>query len=187
MKSVAEQAQAPFKTLQSAFQNYGSYAMQGFINGMNSRRSSVISTANSIANAASSTISSALQIGSPSKLLRKYGAWGIEGLEIGMESREKGIKRIASRIANMMASIFIPQMSDYSYQGELAMAGGITYSMDGLREDMAELIDAVNSRPVVVQTGLNVDGREFAKSTAVYITREQEAQTQISNYTRGKK
>lgn len=187
LQAVAAQIQAPFKNLQSAFQNYGSYAMQGFINGMNSRRSSVMSTANSIANTAASTISNALQIGSPSKLLRKYGAWGIEGLEIGMESREKGVKRIARRITDAMTSIFIPQMSDYSYSGELAMAGGFTYSMDGLREDMAELIDAVNSRPIVVQNDLKVDGRSFAKSTTMYITREQESQAQLAEYIEGKR
>ena len=146
-----------------------------------------MSTANSIANTAASTISNALQIGSPSKLLRKYGAWGIEGLEIGMESREKGVKRIARRITDAMASIFIPQMSDYSYSGELAMAGGFTYSMDGLREDMAELIDAVNSRPIVVQNDLKVDGRSFAKSTTMYITREQESQAQLAEYIEGKR
>ena len=48
------------------------------------------------------------------------------------------------------------------------MSGRITYSMDGLSEEMEELIDAINCRPIVVQTGLNVDGREFAKGTDVY-------------------
>ena len=67
------------------------------------------------------------------------------------------------------------------------MSGGITYSMDGLSEEMEELIDAINCRPIVVQTGLNVDGREFAKGTTVYITREQESQAQINKYTRGVK
>lgn len=187
MQLIATQMQSSFRNLKSIFTGYGSDSMQGFINGMNSRRSSVIATANSIANAASNTISNALKIGSPSKLLQKYGAWGIEGLEIGMESREKGIKRIASRIANTMASVFIPRMSDYSYQGELVMAGGITYSMDGLREDLEKLTDSIKNRPIIVQNDLKVDGRSFAKSTTMYITREQESQAQLAEYIEGKR
>ena len=187
MQLIATQMQSSFRNLKSIFTGYGSDSMQGFINGMNSRRSSVIATANSIANAASNTISNALKIGSPSKLLEKYGAWGIEGLEIGMESREKGIKRIASRIVNTMASVFIPRMSDYSYQGELVMAGGITYSMDGLREDLEKLTDSIKNRPIIVQNDLKVDGRSFAKSTTMYITREQESQAQLAEYIEGKR
>ena len=187
MISIASQIQAPFIKLKAVFRNYGIYAMQGFIDGMNSRSSTVMATASSIASAAANTISNALQIGSPSKLLYKYGAWAGEGLENGMESREKGIKKIARRISDTMASIFIPKMTDCSYRGELAMSGGITYSMDGLSEEMGELIDAINCRPIVLQTGLNVDGREFAKGTTVYITREQESQAQINKYTRGVK
>lgn len=187
MISIASQIQAPFIKLKAVFRNYGIYAMQGFIDGMNSRSSTVMATASSIASAAANTISNALQIGSPSKLLYKYGAWAGEGLENGMESREKGIKKIARRISDTMASIFIPKMSDCAYRGELAMSGGITYSLDGLSEEMEELIDAINCRPIVVQTGLNVDGREFAKGTTVYITREQESQAQINKYTRGVK
>lgn len=185
MQSVATQIQTPFKSLRSVFTGYGSDSMQGFINGLESRRSSVISTASSIANAASSAISSALQIGSPSRLLDKYGAWGIEGFENGMESREKSVKRIASRIADTMASIFIPQMSDYSYSGDLAIAGGVTYSMDGLKEDLEKLIDSINSRPIVVEHHSDINGRNFAKSTTVYITEEQDDQAKLKRYIEG--
>ena len=185
MQSVVEQAQAPFKNLQGIFTTYGAYAMQGFIGGMERRRGDVISTAGSIANDASSTISNALQIGSPSKLLRKYGAWSIEGLEIGMESREKGIKRMAKRITDTMASIFIPKMSDYSYSGELAIAGGVTYRMDGVKEDLEKLINSINSRPIVVEHHSDINGRNFAKSTTVYVTEEQDEQAKLKRYIEG--
>ena len=72
MISIASQIQAPFIKLKAVFRNYGIYAMQGFIDGMNSRSSTVMATASSIASAAANTISNALQIGSPSKLLYKY-------------------------------------------------------------------------------------------------------------------
>lgn len=185
MQDVADRIQDPYTGLYDTYLGYGSNSMQGFIDGMESRRGDVITTAGSIASDASSTISNALQIGSPSRLLRKYGAWGIEGLEIGMESREKGVKRIARRIADTMASIFIPQMSDYSYSGDLAIAGGVTYSMDGLKEDLEELIDGINSRPIVVEHHSDINGRNFAKSTTVYITEEQDDQAKLKRYIEG--
>lgn len=187
MSNVATQMQSSYKNLKSTFQSYGAYTMTGFINGLNSQRSSVIATANSIAKAASDTVQSALKIGSPSKLMYQYGAWTGEGLENGLESREKSIKKIASKIATTMANIFIPTMSDYSYQGELAVAGGLTYSMDSIRDDIGELADSINSRPIIIQNDLAVDGRSFAKSTTAYITREQESQTKINQYIRGTK
>ena len=185
MRSLAITLQAPYKALKSVFAGYGSDAMQGFINGMEGRRGDVIATAGSIANDASSTISSALQIGSPSRLLEKYGAWGIKGLENGMESREKNVKKITQRIADVMASIFIPNMSDYSYSGDLALSGGFTYHMDGLRDDIGELVETINTRPIIVQNDLIVNGRSFAKSTTTYITQEQKSQAQLAEYIEG--
>lgn len=180
MKTVATQIRTPFSTLSTTFRNYGIFTMSGFINGLNSRRSAVMATAQSIANAVSTTIAKALVIGSPSKLLYKYGAWSGEGLENGLESRIASLKKLASRVSDVIADIYIPRTFEPTFGANLVLSGGYTYSMDGFRDDVEDLIDAVSNRPIQIDNRLDIDGRTFAKSTTPYITQEQDKQAQRS-------
>ena len=185
MRNVATQLQTPYKTLKAMFTSYGMYTMSGFINGMNNMRSSVIAVANSIARAVSTTVQSALKIGSPSKLMYKYGAWTGEGFENGLESRIAPMEKLASRVSDVMAEIFVPRTFEQSYGANLALAGGFTYSMDGFRDDIEDLIEAVGNRPIRIDNRLDIDGRTFAKSTTPYITQEQDATEKFNNYRKG--
>lgn len=73
----------------------GRNMMQGLINGMNSMRAQVMSTASSIANAAAQAVNSALQIHSPSKLMIESGQYTGEGLAVGMENRTSDVRTAA--------------------------------------------------------------------------------------------
>ena len=185
MRSVATQIQSPFRNLSGTFRNYGAYAMQGFINGLNGMRSSVISTARSIANAASNTIADALVIGSPSKLLEKFGAWTGEGFDNGLAKMIRPIERTATQMADVMTSVFIPRISDHKFSGKFAIAGEYSYSIDGLRDDINELAESIQNRPIILNSDLSIDGRSFARTTTPYITAEQKSNKKFSNYMKG--
>ena len=69
--------------------------MQGFINGINSMRGSVIAAARSVANAAANAVNSELQIHSPSRLMIESGQYADEGLAIGLENKTGSVKAAA--------------------------------------------------------------------------------------------
>lgn len=184
MQNVAQAIQEPFKPLTGVFTSYGMYTMSGFMNGLESMRSSVVSAAQSIANAVSTTVQNALKIGSPSKLMYQYGAWTGEGFENGLESRISPLEKLSARIADTMTDIFVPRDFEKTYGANLALAGGFTYSMD-FSDDIAGIVEAINSRPIQIDNRLDIDGRTFAKSTTPYITQEQNTSQKFSNYRNG--
>lgn len=82
----------------------GKDAMQGLINGMESQRSNLMATAQSIADAVSSTIQSALQIQSPSKIMRGFGVNIGEGLVIGMDDMLAKVAQSSARLSDAVVS-----------------------------------------------------------------------------------
>jgi len=95
--------------LQNNLTSDGQNAMQGLIVGMESMRSNVIATAQSIASAVSSTIQSALDIHSPSRVMRGFGENIGEGLVIGMDQMINKVaqssKRLAKAVSNAHSSL----------------------------------------------------------------------------------
>lgn len=86
--------------IRSAFSNINLYSagtqmMNGLIRGMNGRRSSVISTAREIAQAASNAINSSLRIASPSRVTIESGEYVGQGLAVGMENMIPTVKQVS--------------------------------------------------------------------------------------------
>lgn len=73
----------------------GVNAMAGLVSGLESMRGSVMATASSIASAAASAVNAALQIHSPSRVLRRSGQFAGEGVVVGMEDMRKAVKTSA--------------------------------------------------------------------------------------------
>ena len=67
------------------FETYGKNSIQGAIDGAEAKRSSLVSTYRSMAQAASQAYSSELQINSPSKVFARSGAGTMEGAALGAE------------------------------------------------------------------------------------------------------
>ncbi len=78
----------------------GKNAMDGFIKGLEEMEPLVVAAAERIANKVSSTISKALKINSPSKVMEQYGAWVGEGLAIGMESSLSRVEVASLNMSN---------------------------------------------------------------------------------------
>lgn len=99
-----------FSGYTSSFYSSGADIMNGLNRGMLSKKSTLISTANSIASAISRTIDKALDINSPSKVMIQKGEYTGGGFAIGMKNSVPDVTAAADQIS--YASI--PYASDYS-------------------------------------------------------------------------
>ncbi len=88
------------KTEKDNLWKLGRQALQGLIDGMNSKRKQAIETARSIAGAIKAEMKGAFQIQSPSRVMMGYGENISEGLAIGMENGISKVDMAAARVAN---------------------------------------------------------------------------------------
>jgi hypothetical protein len=88
--------------------------MTGLIVGMNNKRSAVLSTAYSIANAISYTMRRALEINSPSKVTEEIGEYTALGIPKGLRNMQSTVQDEAKETA--MASI--PFAESYDSEAE---------------------------------------------------------------------
>lgn len=107
----------------------GEHIMQGLIDGMQAMEPAVISMARSIADTIRTTIQSALDIHSPSRVTAELGGYVGAGLVVGMDGSLADLKRAADR----MARAALPSLDQVSNFGQPAastagtMRGGDTY------------------------------------------------------------
>lgn len=92
---------AAFDGLSGQLQSAGNFAMQGLTSGINSGAGAAIAAAQRVANAISSTISHALKINSPSKLMKSFGGFVTEGLAIGMIGKTGQLVSAANTLASI--------------------------------------------------------------------------------------
>jgi hypothetical protein len=78
-------------SLGSRLYSAGVNAMKGFLGGLGDMAGAVLGKARSIADQVISTISSALRIGSPSKVMEQIGKWTMEGFVNGMDAMTPAI------------------------------------------------------------------------------------------------
>ncbi len=177
--------------LRGKFQNIGTYAVQGLINGLESQRSSVMATANSIADAVSSTISKALQVHSPSRVMKKIGSYVGEGLAIGIEESKKAVQKATQKLADASSSISFDlnpfTSSDFGFNGQLAFADSGVLGISGIRDEIRELKQAIMEQPIMVDASFEASGRSIAKATATYMREENAKAEKISNRVGGTK
>lgn len=83
--------------------------MQGMLDGMEEKESSLFAKASSIADSVIGTISKVFQIGSPSKVMRKIFRWVVEGGEIGIDDEAntlyKEIDNISDKVLSKLKNI----------------------------------------------------------------------------------
>lgn len=77
----------------------GANVMQGFINGINSRRSGLISAVSSAANAAVRAANRRLKIHSPSRVFQQIGEYTGDGFINGIQRSEKGVEKSSGELA----------------------------------------------------------------------------------------
>lgn len=105
----------------------GQNAMQGLINGMESKRAAVMSKARDIANAAAREINKALQIHSPSRVTMISGEYSTLGLAKGMENKLPVLERTSQRVAATAVFPVDEELAAYS----IGDSGGTSTSIGG--------------------------------------------------------
>nr|DAL53528.1 MAG TPA_asm: tail tape measure [Caudoviricetes sp.] len=163
----------------------GYQAMMGFRNGLAQGAGSVLATAQSIANQVAQTMRKALDVHSPSRVLKKIGEYAAKGLAIGLEQSRKLVEKASAKLAEAASSISFDNravdIGEYAFAGELAFAGGATLEVAGLREEIRELKKAILQQPIKVDSSFSMSGRQVAKGTATYMREEFEKADKIKN------
>jgi hypothetical protein len=124
----------------------GRNAIQGFINGMAGMIGGVINAAANIAGQAMAAVRRALNLGSPSKIMRQYGEWTGEGFAIGMDNMDGLVSRTAGKMAEAALGVFSDKsMYQTGADAATALAAGMkdnASQLDQLVNDMAPAVTA---------------------------------------------
>lgn len=90
----------------STLHQIGVNAGQGLLNGLSSMEAPLITKATEIANAISAAIQSALQIHSPSRVMKGFGINIGEGLIVGMEDMLTKVSNSSRRLADSVSNVY---------------------------------------------------------------------------------
>lgn len=130
----------------------GVYIGQGFANGMRSMLGTVRAAAAELAAQADKAIAAKAKIGSPSKITTQYGKWWGIGYANGMHAMVGKVRAASAELVTPPA-IGAPSMA--------ATAGG----------SLPEAYEYGNATYTII-VPLEIDGREFARTTATYTKAE---------------
>lgn len=123
VRNIGEQSLNTLKSFYGGFSSAGGYLMDGFVYGMESRRWSVMATAQSIANSAASAIRSALQIHSPSRVVAKITRWVPMGMVEGMKDTAGKAIDYAGNMANKVADSINYAITPVSLRSDINSIG----------------------------------------------------------------
>ena len=194
--NLANQTKKPFDSLQSDFTYIGEMAMSGLNTGLWSGSSSVMATANSIAERVKNTIKSALDIHSPSRVMRdEVGRFIPQGIAVGIDADAGVVKRSMLRLKESMMIDTRPEIAldlnkklgaqvTIKQSSKQTIAEKIKVTMDKSSELLEKALDVAETaakRPA--QMVLN-DGTLVAKTSDKF-AREQAEQNRRDNRMRG--
>lgn len=133
--------------LSSRMYNHGQQAMQGFINGLESKRGAVKSTVASIVNEASSTVTLHLSIASPSKLWYKYGAFTAEGFINGIRDKIGAVRSAVSNFTQVSEDAAYPtraaairEVNNNQVSGAVSNYTNVTQNIYAEKQSPAEML-----------------------------------------------
>ena len=215
-----------------SFYSNGAYLIQGFINGMKSKKKSAVAAGSEIASAAAKAVAKALQIRSPSKVGYGMGAYFGEGLVNGELSKVKATKDAGTALANATVDsvrntmsrakellnnvstdnpVLTPLMdlsnvnsgfsqveTMFNRSRSLALASSINVQSNSqmMRETVdtavKSVLDKINqngedigNQTYVLETHVDMNGREIAKASAKYTQEELNRLNKIESRKRG--
>lgn len=134
MSNIASASASAWRSSYGTFRSAGAYTMDGLVRGINSRYSSVVNAAASLASAANSAYRRRLAINSPSRVMEENGRYTVEGLVRGVIQMKSQAARAAEEIADVVmggldfsdasSSLVIP--AEYTMIHPQAMGTGAT-------------------------------------------------------------
>lgn len=175
-RTQANNILATFRSCASQMHSIGVQMGAGLKNGLASQRSSIIATANSIANSVSSTMRRALDIHSPSRVMRQIGVYTVEGLEVGMNSQQSSLRKTVDSNAfdmfnKMKSAVDIGVMSaERSITGSTVNIPHTNSKGESINEGIEKVIDLMRNTTSTIKVEL--DGKTVAEVTAPFMDEE---------------
>lgn len=194
--NLANQIKKPFDSLQSDFTYIGEMAMSGLNAGLWSGSGSVMATAQSIADRIKSTIKGALDIHSPSRVMRdEIGRFIPQGIAVGIDKDAGAVERSMARLKESMLFDARPEVAlglnkelgaqvSVKQTSKQTIAEKIKVTMDKSSELLEKALDVAETavkRPAAMYFD---DGTLVAKTSDKF-ARQQSEQTRRDNRMRG--
>ncbi|WP_105243618.1 tape measure protein [Streptococcus suis] len=111
VKNLAVKLREPFSGISSRFSEIGAMAMQGLAGGIQANAGVAIAAANSVASRVTSTIKRALDIHSPSRVMRdEVGRFIPQGIAVGIEADKDVLERTMAKLKQSV-TITAPEIS----------------------------------------------------------------------------
>lgn len=164
-----------FRHCASQMNSIGVNIGAGLRNGLASQRGSIIATANSIANSVTSTMRKALDIHSPSRVMKQIGVYTMEGYDLGMNAEYQQVKKNVDSnmkdIANRMKATVSMETAKVSSNLSGNVASTSTKSNDS-DSGIVGILEAIKDSIDSIDPSLNIDGKEFAIAITPHVSRE---------------
>ena len=160
--------EAEFSRLQSSLTTIGQQVMQGFADGMQSKKTALDNAGKALANSVISTLKSQLQIHSPSKVMESIGSYTGQGFVNGVEDQVRAAREAMQNLVE-------------TPRPQLAMAAGA----ENLR--LRDEYNYTSNRHYTFEAVTTLDGREIARSTAEYTEDELERRRKNSERMKGRR
>ena len=168
-RSISSSISSALRSAGNSSYSSGRYIGQGLANGMRSMLGTVRSVAAQLAAAADAAIRAKARIHSPSKVSKKDGAYWGEGWVLGILSKVKDTRNAITEL------LYMPNMGTPALS--LAGTNGLTLNDD------YEYGEPNHTYTIYVISEL--DGKQVAKSTAVYTQKELEKLEKQNNRKHG--
>ena len=167
-KEYKAAVKAEFSSLRKDLMRIGREVMQGFADGMKSKKKTLDSTGKDLAKSLVDTLKKKLQIHSPSKVMAQLGSFTGQGYVNGIEDE------VAAARAAMQKLVEVPQP-------QMAMAAGAE------RMSIDESYRYHSDRRYVIETPIMLDGREIARGTVEFTEEELDRRARNRDRLKGKR
>lgn len=156
----------------------GKDAIQGFINGIHAKIGAVKKKVQDVVDGFKGKLQSALEFGSPSKVMAQYGNWTIEGFVNGADALIGKVRDMAGNIAN--ASIPNTEKAQSVMNQLNTMRSGGSFNISGVVSAAGIGGQKVESqKDLFIEVPINLDGREIARGTYRYTSEYQNRQNKV--------
>ena len=182
LKSKANEMPRAFDAMRGSMVSSGEYAMSGLAVGLSNGAWQAYSMAETIANNIRSKIKSALDINSPSRVMRDdVGRWIPAGIAVGMERNagvvDNPLQRIKERIAG------------YDFSADNLLRGGkrvLDYGVNAFSSNNLFALEMANGG-YTVEVPVNISEREVARVVAPIVRGENKKVERLERYRRGER
>lgn len=147
----------------------GENVADGFADGMESRKSNVITTAGGIASAALRAMQTTAEIRSPSRVTRRFGRYIMEGLALGIEDEADLAIKAAEEATSNALNAMTAEASSISMGFDPSSVPSVDHVISGAVDTKQELRSLIESLPDLITyaisngLSLNINNREFAR------------------------